>query len=203
MPPGKTVIHATLDARDIDKDVPADHALAGDAKLTLEAMLAELEGRPGLPRSTRDGAAAEIAQAKGEWLARWLPKLTSEAMPLSPYRVLHDLMHAVDRANVVITHDAGSPRDQLTPFWEAIAPLSYLGWGKSTQLGYGLGLALGAKLAHPEKLCINVWGDAAIGHTGMDLETAVRERLPILSILLNNSAMAIEMPVMPASTPSA
>lgn len=104
----------------------------GDAKLTLEAMLAKLEGRLGLPRSTRDGAAAEIAQAKGTWLARWLPKLTSEATPLSPYRVLHDLMHTVDRANVVITHDAGSPRDQLTPFWEATAPLSYLGWGKST-----------------------------------------------------------------------
>ena len=63
-------------------------------------------------------------------------------------------------------------------------PLSYIGWGKTTQLGYGLGLAMGAKLAHPEKLCINVWGDAAIGFTGMDFETAVRERIPILSILL-------------------
>jgi acetolactate synthase-1/2/3 large subunit len=45
-----------------------------------------------------------------------------------------------------------------------------------------------------------VWGDAAIGFTGMDFETAVRERLPILSILLNNSAMAIELPIMPVAT---
>ena len=66
-------------------------------------------------------------------------------------------------------------------------PHSYIGWGKSTQLGYGLGLAMGAKLACPDKLCINVWGDAAIGFTGTDLETAVREQIPILSILLNNS----------------
>ena len=76
----------------------------------------------------------------------------------------------------------------------------YLGGGKTTQLGYGLGLTLGAKLVRPDRLCINVWGDAAIGFTGMDFETAVRERLPILSILINNSSMAIELPVMPVAT---
>ena len=62
------------------------------------------------------------------------------------------------------------------------------------------GLAMGAKLAAPEKLCINVWGDAAIGFTGMDFETAVRENIPILSILFNNFSMAIELPIMPVST---
>jgi acetolactate synthase-1/2/3 large subunit len=59
---------------------------------------------------------------------------------------------------------------------------------------------MGAKLACPDKLCINVWGDAAIGFTGMDFETAVRERIPILSILFNNFSMAIELKVMPIST---
>ena len=82
----------------------------------------------------------------------------------------------------------------------ATTPLSYIGWGKTTQLGYGLGLAMGAKLAQPDKLCINVWGDAAIGFTGMDFETAVRERIPILSILLNNFSMAIELPIMQVAT---
>jgi len=114
--------------------------------------------------------------------------------------VLWDLQHTVDVAETIITHDAGSPRDQLMPFWKTTKPLTYIGWGKTTQLGYGLGLAMGAKLVHPEKLCINVWGDAAIGFTGMDFETAVRERLPILSILLNNFSMAIELPVMPQAT---
>src|SRR5205814_577152 len=133
-------------------------------------------------------------------LAKWMPKLTSNETPLSPYRVLWDLLHTVDVASTIITHDAGSPRDQLSPFWVTREPLTYLGWGKTTQLGYGLGLAMGAKLAKPEKLCINVWGDAAIGFTGMDFETAVRERIPILSILLNNFSMAIELKVMPVST---
>jgi acetolactate synthase-1/2/3 large subunit len=59
---------------------------------------------------------------------------------------------------------------------------------------------MGAKLAAPDKLCVNVWGDAAIGFTGMDFETAVRERIPILSILFNNFSMAIELPVMKVAT---
>jgi acetolactate synthase-1/2/3 large subunit len=59
---------------------------------------------------------------------------------------------------------------------------------------------MGAKLARPDKLCINVWGDAAIGMTGMDFETAVRERIPIMSIMLNNFCMAIELGDMQVST---
>jgi acetolactate synthase-1/2/3 large subunit len=110
------------------------------------------------------------------------------------------LLHTVDVANTIITHDAGSPRDQISPFWQPVAPLTYLGWGKTTQLGYGLGLAMGAKLAQPEKLCVNLWGDAAIGFTGMDFETAVRERIPILSVLLNNFSMAIELKIMKIAT---
>ena len=109
---------------------------------------------------------------------------------------MRDLHATVDVDNTIITHDAGSPRDQLSPFWTTDVPLSYIGWGKTTQLGYGLGLAMGAKLARPDKLCINVWGDAGIGFTGMDFETAVRENIPILSILLNNFSMAIEIPIM-------
>ena len=144
--------------------------------------------------------AAEIKQVEGEWLKEWMPKLTSNDAPLSPYRVLWDLQHTVDVANTIITHDAGSPRDQLSPFWKTTQPHTYIGWGKTTQLGYGLGLAMGAKLACPDKLCINVWGDAAIGFTGMDFETAVRERIPIMSVLLNNFSMAIELKVMPVST---
>ena len=197
MPKGKTVIHATLDAMDLNKDVPVALGLVGDAALTLDALLGALAGEPARDST---GVAAEIAAGMESWLTEWAAKRESDEAPLNPYRVLAELERAVDKKNVVITHDAGSPRDQLSPFWKATEPLSYIGWGKTTQLGYGLGLAMGAKLACPEKLCINVWGDAAIGFTGMDVETAVRERIPILSILLNNFSMAIELKVMPVST---
>jgi acetolactate synthase-1/2/3 large subunit len=201
MPPGKTVIHATLDPADINHTVPVDYALAGDAGLTLDALLCEVQERlGGAVRGRGETVAGEIASVKATWLERWQPKLNSDEVPLSPYRVIRDLLATVDVPKTIITHDAGSPRDQLSPFWVSQEPLSYLGWGKTTQLGYGLGLAMGAKLAKPDKLCINVWGDAAIGFTGMDFETAVRERLPILSILLNNFSMAIELPIMRQAT---
>src|SRR6059036_2145595 len=201
MPKGKKIAHATLDPTDINKDVAAEQVLAGDAALTLGALLAEVKDRlKGKPRGRLAAVTKEIATLKAEWLAQWMPRLTAKTTPLSPYRVLWDLMHTVDVANTIITHDAGSPRDQISPFWEPVSPLSYIGWGKTTQLGYGLGLAMGAKLAAPDKLCVNVWGDAAIGFTGMDFETAVRERIPILSILLNNFSMAIELKIMKVAT---
>jgi len=201
MPKGKVIIQATLDPADLAKDIPVEYALIGDAGLTLEALIAEVKDRlKGRPRGRLGAVTQEIRTLKAEWMAQWMPRLTSASAPLSPYRVIWDLMHTVDVANTIITHDAGSPRDQLSPFWESTAPLTYIGWGKTTQLGYGLGLAMGAKLAHPDKLCMNLWGDAAIGFTGMDFETAVRERIPILSVLLNNYSMAIELKVMKVAT---
>ena len=163
MPAGKTIVHATLDPADVNKDLPADHVVIGDAGLVLEALLTAVKDRVPAPRRERaDAVAADIRAGHAAWLAQWAPKLDSDETPLSPYRVIRDLLRTVDVPNTVITHDAGSPRDQLSPFWRAEAPLSYIGWGKTTQLGYGLGLAMGAKLVAPEKLCINVWGDAAI-----------------------------------------
>ena len=200
MPKGKTIVHATLDAADINKDQECDHALVGDAELTLRALLAAIRQQLSGPRGRAEAIAATIKTGREAWLAEWMPLLTSDETPISPYRVIWELLHTVDLDNTVITHDAGSPRDQLSPFWTSTVPLSYLGWGKTTQLGYGLGLAMGAKLVRPDKLCINVWGDAAIGFTGMDFETAVRERLPILSILFNNFSMAIELPIMRTAT---
>jgi thiamine pyrophosphate-dependent acetolactate synthase large subunit-like protein len=198
-PKGKTFIHATLDPNHLNKDVVSSVGLVGDAKLTLTALTGELRQTI---KANRDPSAVvkEITTVREEWMAEWSPRLHSNESPLSPYRVIWELMNTVDVKNTIITHDAGSPRDQISPFWVSTEPLSYIGWGKTTQLGMGLGLAMGAKLAKPHKLCINLWGDAAIGFTGMDFETAVRERIPILSILLNNFSMAIELKVMPIST---
>jgi acetolactate synthase I/II/III large subunit len=199
MPKGKTIVHQTLDPLDLNKTLPTQYALIGDAQLALKALLEVCRRKISSPRDASP-VVKEIETIRAQWMKEWLAKLTSDAKPMTPYRVLWDLQHTVDVAETIITHDAGSPRDQLSPFWRTTRPLSYIGWGKTTQLGYGLGLAMGAKLVHPEKLCINVWGDAAIGFTGMDFETAVRERLPILSILLNNFSMAIELNVMPQAT---
>ncbi len=198
-PKGKKFVHATLDPNHLNKDVVSAIGLVGDAGLTLDALIGELSQTIKSNRDTKD-VVAEITSVREEWMAQWRPLLNSNEAPISPYRVIWELMAGTDQKNTIITHDAGSPRDQISPFWVSTEPMSYIGWGKTTQLGMGLGLAMGAKLAKPDKLCINFWGDAAIGFTGMDFETAVRERIPILSCLMNNFSMAIELKVMPVST---
>jgi len=195
----KLFIHNTIDPHDINKNIPTEHPLVGDSKVALQMLHDAIKDRIKKPRGLTADVAKWIRSQNDPWMSDWMPRLTSESKPLSPYRVIHDLMQIADVPNTIITHDAGSPRDELSPFWKSIAPHSYIGWGKSTQLGYGLGLAMGAKLAHPDKLCINMWGDAAIGMTGMDFETAVRDRIPIMSILFNNFAMAMEFKAMAVS----
>jgi acetolactate synthase-1/2/3 large subunit len=186
IPPGKLVIHATNNPRDIDKDVTCQLPVVGDAKLVLGQLIEEMK-RQGGQRSA--SVAPEIKAQRDGWLARWMPKLTTDERPINPYRVIFELNRVVDRARTIITHDAGTPRDQLAPFWETLIPRGFIGWGKSSQLGSSLGLALGAKLAAPDKLVIALMGDTAIGMCGMDLETAVRERIPILIVLMNNGTM--------------
>jgi len=201
VPPDKTIIHSTNDPSDINKEYRADHALVGHAALVIDALITELSRRKsGSGDNALAALKADIAAGKKAWLDEWSKHLSSDEIPINQYRVIRDLMRTLDRDNVIITHDSGSPREQLLPFWETTVPGSYMGWGKSTQLGYGLGITMGAKLAAPKKLCVNVMGDAAIGMTGMDIETAARNRIAILTVVFNNGVMAAERDVLKLST---
>ncbi|TAK20126.1 MAG: thiamine pyrophosphate-requiring protein [Chloroflexota bacterium] len=185
IPEGKTLIQVSHDHDAIDRDYTIQHALIGDVGLVIDQLQTE-SAKKGLRGPDATG---EIREARAAELRQWSPRFTSDETPISPYRVIRDLMNTVDRANTVVTHDSGNPRDQTLTSYEAITPRGYLGWGKSTQLGTGMGIALGAKLATPDKLCVNILGDLAFGTIGMEVETAVRERLPILTVLINNSVM--------------
>jgi thiamine pyrophosphate-dependent acetolactate synthase large subunit-like protein len=189
IPAGKTLIHATLDSFDLNDEYAADHVILGDAGLILRQVIDEVKGQAGTIEPIFEGFDQELSEVKASWLGEWMPKLTSDEVPINPYRVIWDFANTVDRTQTILTHDSGNPRDQIVPFYESLIPRRYLGWGKSTQLGYSLGLAMGAKLAEPDKLVAHIWGDAAIGMAGMDLETAVREEIPVLTIVLNNGAM--------------
>ena len=199
IPAGKTIIHATNDERDLNKHYAADYPLLGDAKPVLQQFIEAVKDQLGNKKRGANGVAAEIKKGKEEWMAEWLPKLTSNEKPMTPYRVMWEFMNLFDRKDIIVTHDAGSPRNQLVPFYQAPTPRSYLGWGKSHALGTGLGLIMGAKLAAPEKFCVNFMGDAAFGMTGLDFETAVRNNIPTLTIVLNNNFMAAETHSMQAS----
>ena len=193
IPAGKTIIHATNDERDLNKSYVADHPLLGDARLVLRQLVEAVRSLGGRPAG-RESVRADLERVRAGWLAEWAPILGSAEVPMTPYRVIAEFMRAVDPREAIVTHDSGSPRDQMLPFYRSVSPRGYLGWGKSHALGTGLGLTIGAKLAAPDKLCVNFMGDAAFGMTGLDFETAVRCGIPILTVVLNNSAMAIEIP---------
>jgi acetolactate synthase-1/2/3 large subunit len=177
-------------ADELAKDYAISFGALGDAKAALRAMIAAVTARLGeAGRRGETETAKEALAVKQEFLETWMPLLTSDEEPINPYRVVWELNTGLDKTRSIVTHDAGSPRDQMVPFYEATVPHGYIGWGKTTHLGLGLGLAMGAKLARPDRLCVNVMGDAAFGMTGMDFETAVRCDLPILSVVLKNSVM--------------
>ncbi len=199
IPGQKTIIHATNDPIDIDKNYVADYPIIGDAKLVLRQFIDACKDLLSTRDRVTNDVANEIAGIREEWLNEWLPKLTSNQTPMTPYRVIWEFMQMVDPNEAIVTHDSGSPRDQIMPFYQAGGPRSYIGWGKSHGLGTGLGLNMGAKLADPSKFVVNFMGDAAFGMVGLDFETAVRANIPILTVVFNNSTMAIEIAHMASS----
>ncbi|MFK0166857.1 thiamine pyrophosphate-requiring protein [Rhizobium sp. NPDC090279] len=195
----KTLLQVTIDEGDLGKDYAIAQGVVGDARSVLRQMIS-LVGEKRLDVPARDGMEEEISGVRAAFMRRWMPLLTAESEPISPYRVVWEIMRAVDPAKTIMTHDAGNPRDQFSPFYEATVPGSYIGWGKTTQLGSGLGFALGAKLARPEATVVNLMGEAAFGMVGIDFETAIRCNLPILTVVMRNNVLGGYAASMPIAT---
>ena len=187
----KILIQNSDNPADIGKDENVDIGLQGDAKLTLLALIDEVKAELGDKGvGERAQIKAEIAALRSTWMAEWEPLLHSDAKPLNTYRVIHEINQTLDLENSIVTHDAGAPRDSIVPFYTATKPHSYVGWGKTTHLGFGIPLMIGAKMANPDKFCLNLMGDGAFGMSGTDIETACRSGFAITTVLLNNGGMA-------------
>jgi thiamine pyrophosphate-dependent acetolactate synthase large subunit-like protein len=191
IPAGKTIIQNTESIEDINKDQSVAIGLPGDARLTIELLIEEVKAQIGEDgRRGQTDVPAEIAKIRERWMAEWTEILNSDETPINTYRVIGELERVLDHDESIVTHDAGAPRDTIMPFYTATVPHSYVGWGKSTHLGYGIPLMIGAKLAKPDKFCLNFMGDGAFGMSGLDIETSVRAGAPITTVVLNNGGMA-------------
>ena len=110
VPPGKTIIHSSNDAGDVNKEYRVDLAVIGDAALTLDALIAEASRQKGPGGGNALASLTEeVAAAKKAWLGEWAKFLDSDETPLNQYRVIRDLMRTVDRDNVIMTHDFRQP----------------------------------------------------------------------------------------------
>ncbi len=187
----KVLIQNTDNPHDINKDESVDIGLLGDTKLTIRALIDETKDQTGDKCiGNIEKTKLEIAEIKKAWLEEWSPLLTSDEEPLNTYRVIREIVQTLDLENSIVTHDAGAPRDSIVPFYTATRPHSYVGWGKTTHPGFGIPLMIGAKMASPDKFCLNLMGDGAFGMSGTDLETASRSRFAITTVLLNNGNIA-------------
>jgi acetolactate synthase-1/2/3 large subunit len=187
IPAGKRVVQCTIDEMDLNRGTPIDLAIMGDAKLVLKQMIAEVKKQGG-DREQNEALMEEIRAEREKWMKQLMPIATSDQVPINPYRVIWDVMNTVDRGNTILTHDAGSPRDQTTTLYESKIPHGFLGWGHVTSLGFSLPAIMGAKLAEPDRFCVAIMGDASAPQASLyEFETALRHEIPILGIVLNNS----------------
>jgi thiamine pyrophosphate-dependent acetolactate synthase large subunit-like protein len=184
----KTIVQCTLDTLDINKSYAVDHAVIGDASLTLQALIDELSSRGAAHKKPM--LIEEITQAKARFMAKYGPLMASDDVPINPYRVYGDLMKTIDRHNSFITHDSGNTRDQSSTVYEALIPRGYMGWGNVSTLGFGLAAAVAAKLAYPERQCVNITGDAGVGYMIGNLEALVRYEIGVTTIHINNGGFA-------------
>ena len=179
IPPGVKLVHINADATDLNKIYQADVGILADAKLALRDLVDAVRDRLGPGRGgVREEVVAEIQQAKSKWLGEWMPTFTDDSVPTNGYRVIHDFMQVVDLDKTIALHDAGGSRGYLSPFWMATRPRNYIGMGGMAAMGWSLGAAIGAKLGRPDHLVFHMLGDASFGMVGLEMETAVRMKIP-------------------------
>ena len=186
----KTIVQCTVDTLDIHRSYKTDYALIGDAKLTLQALIQELSAQTGGGVRKNQALIDEIKAGKEAFLAKFRPLMESNEKPINPYRVYGDLMKVLDPQKSFVTGDSGNTRDQISTVYEALIPRGFLGWGNVSTLGFSLAAALGAKLAYPDRQCVNITGDAGVSYMMGNFEAVARYGLGVTTIHINNGGFA-------------
>ena len=184
-PEKKTIVQCTVDTLDINRSYETRHAVIGDAKLTLKALVDEYSKQAGGARKN-SGLLDEISAQRKEFWAKFRPAMESNDKPINPYRVIGDLMKVLDPKSSFVTADSGNTRDQTSTVYEAQIPRGHLGWGNVSTLGFSLAGAAAAKLAFPERQCINITGDAGVCYMMGSFEALTRYGIGTTTIHINN-----------------
>lgn len=178
---GVSAIQIDIDPESIGRNYPLAASVLGDAKSVLAAMLARADGATAARRAEW---VQEIGALKSEWYAKYQPMLESDAVPIHPARICHELTrHVPDDAIVVVdTGHAGmwmgGMYDLRKDTQSYIRSAGHLGWA------YCAGI--GAKAACPERPVIVFTGDAGFWYHIGELETQVRWNIPSVTLINNN-----------------
>lgn len=177
--PSAKLIHIDADVAEIGKNVKVDVPLVGDAKAVLRELCKQLD-KQSHPRWM-------------ELIARWkkdypLPVLGEDA--LSPRCVIRTI-YEMTKGDAIITTDVGQHQMWTAQFYEFKNPRRFLSSGGLGTMGFGLGAAIGAKVANPDKTVVNITGDGCFHMNMNELSTAAEQKLPIIEVIMNNGVLGM------------
>jgi acetolactate synthase I/II/III large subunit len=167
--------------------------LVGDARAALDDLHTEL-GRMDLSHrfEQAEEEAGIIARGRARYAADAGTLLAPEQSPLRPERVMAELDGLLSDQAVVVADTSYSTIWMACHLRARRAGQRFISPRGLAGLGWGLPMALGAKAARPDAPVICITGDGGFGHVWAELETAVRESLPVTVIVLNNSILGFQ-----------
>jgi acetolactate synthase-1/2/3 large subunit len=191
-PAGARYIHIDVDGQEVGRNYEALR-LVGDARLTLDA-LADALGKLDLARrhGARDALERTIAAGKNAFEEEARQMSISDATPIRPERLMHELAGVMTRDTQIVTDASYASIWAMNYFTASFAGQRFLTGRGLAGLGWGLPAALGAKVAHPEREVVCLTGDGAFAHVWSELETAVRMKLKVIVIVLNNQILGYQ-----------
>ena len=181
------VVQLDVAAEEIGSSVPAEAALVGDAKVVMAQMVAELEENPWQIAADNPWRQALDKERKAKQEAT-VPMLEADEVPMNYYRPLQEIQQLLPNDAIIVTEGA-STMDISRQVLDNYEPRKRLDAGTWGTMGVGPGFAIAAQVANPDKRVIALEGDAAFGFDGLEVEVAVRHKLPITWIVFNNNGI--------------
>jgi len=181
------VVQLDIAAEEIGSSVPAEAPLVGDAKVVMAQLVAELEENPWQIPASDPWRQALDKERKAKQEAT-VPMVESDEVPMNYYRPLQEIQKLLPRDAIIVTEGA-STMDISRQVLDNYEPRKRLDAGTWGTMGVGPGFAIAAQVANPDKRVIALEGDAAFGFDGLEVEVAVRHKLPITWIVFNNNGI--------------
>ena len=172
------IIHIDVDDAEIDKNVPADLGIVGDAKDVIEAINLTLT------QQNHPGWMKEIRTLKDRY-----PLTYDQSRLTGPY-VIEQIDNFTD-SQAIITTEVGQNQMWAAQYYHYRRPRQFLSSGGLGTMGYGLGAAIGAKYGCPNQLVFNIAGDGCFRMNLNELATASRYNVPIIEVVLNNHVLGM------------
>jgi sulfoacetaldehyde acetyltransferase len=186
IPQQAKIIQIEVDEKELGRHYALEVGILGDAKAVLDGISQQLAPKPRL-----EARMTMIQQWRRQRQQRLAAAGASEALPLKPQRVYQALREVLPR-NAIVTIDAGAAASHAYNLLDFFEPRTFITPGDLGCVGAGFPSALGAKLARPDRPVVCLCGDGGFLMTSQDLETAVRERIPVVTVVMTNNCWGSE-----------